>query len=298
MSVARTKSLVQFSGTSGLKNVLQAHPLISFFVLAFAGTWLLDAPMVLGQDGLGVLPFKVPVPVYVVLFLLSAYSGPTLAALLTTHATEGKIGIKAFFRRYTMWRVGVGWYFIALLGYPLLYVIVGTIWLGPVALQTIAAHWTAFFFVCLPGVLILPGIITWGEEAGWRGFGLTHMQAGYGALKASLVVGFLHGIWHLPAFLLVNGPVANGPFNLYRFALSTGIIMAVTVIWTWVFNNARQSILIAVLIHASSDAVQPLMRIWIPNFPKPASYTVLAVYLLISLILIVVTRGKLSYRKK
>jgi uncharacterized protein len=298
MSVVGTKSLVQFSGKSGLKNVLQTHPLISYFVLAFVGTWLLDAPMVLGQDGLGLFTFKIPVPVYVVLFLLSAYSGPTLAALLTTHATDGKIGIKAFFHRYTIWRVGVQWYFIALLAYPLLYVIVGTIWLGPAALQTIAAHWTAFFFVYLPGVLILPGIITWGEEAGWRGFGLTRMQEGYGALKASLAVGFLHGVWHMPAFLLVNGPVANGPFNLYRFALSTGVIMAVTVIWTWVFNNAGQSILIAVLIHASSDAVQPLMRIWIPNFPRPASYMVLASYLLIALILLGVTRGKLSYRKK
>jgi len=298
MSTVQSQSLAQVNEASGFKLLFTSHPLISYFVLAFVGTWLLDAPMVLGKDGLGIFPYSVPLPIYIILFLLSSYNGPTLAALLITNATDGKTGVKAFLRRYRIWRVGVQWYLIALLGYPLLYVIVGMFWLGVAPLQSIAEHWTAFFTAYLPGVLILPGIITWGEEAGWRGFALTQMQDSYGALKASLVVGFFHGIWHLPAFLLVSGPVAGGPFSLYRFALSTGIIMVVTIIWTWVFNNAGQSILIAVLIHAASDAVQPLMRQWIPNFPKQASYTVLGMYVVIALILIIVTKSRLSYKGK
>jgi uncharacterized protein len=292
------QSLIQIGESSSFKRLLSSHPLISYFVLAFVGTWLLNAPMVLGKDGLGLFSYNVPLPIYIILFLLSSYSGPTLAALLLTNAMGGKESVKTFLRRYRIWRVGIRWYLIALFGYPLLYMVIGMLWLGTVPLQNIATHWFAFFTAYIPGVLILPGIITWGEEAGWRGFALTRMQENYGVLKASLVVGFFHGVWHLPAFFLVNGPVAGGPFSLYRFALSTGIIMVVTIIWTWVFNNAGRSILIAVLIHASSDAVQQLMRQWIPNFPKPASYAVLGMYVVIALILIVATKGRLSYKER
>ncbi len=297
MATTQTQLLGLSTKISGYKRFLASHPLVSYFLLAFIGTWLLDAPLVLGRDGLGLFPYSVPLPIYIILFLLSSYSGPTLAALVITNAMEGKTGIQAFLRRYRIWRVGIQWYAVALLGYPMLYVLVGMFWLGTAPLQSIAAHWSAFFTTYLPGVLILPGIITWGEEAGWRGFALTHMQKQYGALKASLVVGFFHGVWHLPAFLLVHGPVAGGPFSLYRFALSTGIIILVTVIWAWVFNNAGQSILIAVLIHASGDAVQQLMLKWIPNFPKQASYAVLGMYVVIALILVIVTKGRLSYQE-
>jgi membrane protease YdiL (CAAX protease family) len=154
--------------------------------------------MVLGKDGLGLFPYSVPLPIYIILFLLSSYSGPTFAALLITTAMEGKAGVKAFLRRYQIWRVGIQCYLIALLGYPLLYVIVGMFWLEVVPLQSFSQHWSVYFIVYLPGVLLLPGIITWGEEAGWRSFALTHMQHSYSALRASVVVGFFHGIWHLP----------------------------------------------------------------------------------------------------
>ena len=63
-----------------LKQLVQSHPLISFFVLAYLGTWLCLAPMVLGQDGLRLLPYTFPFPPYAALFLLSSFAGPTLAA--------------------------------------------------------------------------------------------------------------------------------------------------------------------------------------------------------------------------
>jgi hypothetical protein len=72
--------------------------------------------------------------------------------------------------------------------------------------------------------------------------------------------------------------------------------MVITLIWTWVFNNANQSILIAVLIHASSNAVQQLMTTWIPDFPKQAQYTIIGIYVVIALVLILATQGKLAYQ--
>jgi CAAX protease family protein len=85
---------------SSVQSWLSRHPITAYFLIAFGGTWLLDSPMVLGKDGLGILPFSVPIPLYAILFILGAYAGPTLGSLLVTNALEGKAGVKAFFRRY------------------------------------------------------------------------------------------------------------------------------------------------------------------------------------------------------
>src|SRR5690606_1291814 len=103
MSTLTAKPRATVLGT--IRNILASHPLVSYFVLAFAGTWLFVAPMVLGQDGLGLLPYSVPFGLYVGLFLASSFTGPTLAAVAVTFALEGKAGLSAFFRRYVQWRI-------------------------------------------------------------------------------------------------------------------------------------------------------------------------------------------------
>ena len=287
---------LQGSTSFSIKSLIARSPITAYFLIAFAGTWLLDSPMVFGKDGLGILPFSIPFPIYAGLFILGSYAGPTLASLLVTNVLEGSAGIKTFLRRYIQWRVGVPWYLIIFLGYPLVYIFAAMVWLGLAPLQNVLTQWSAIFTTYLPAILIFPGLITWGEEPGWRGFAQTRMQERYGALKASLIVGFLHGLWHLPIFFIVNGPVAGGPFNPGQFVQNTLTIMVITIIWTWIFNNTNQSILIAVLIHASGNAVQQLMTQWIPDFPQRAQNTVIVFYIVIALVLVLVTKGQLAYK--
>jgi membrane protease YdiL (CAAX protease family) len=237
MSTLSLNAKAQLSGS--VSRVLVRHPLVSFFVLAFAGTWLCLAPMVLGQDGLRLLPYSVPFGLYVALFLASSFTGPTLAALVVTAAQEGKPGVRAFLRRYGQWRVDVRWYLLMLFGFPAIYFSAAIIWMGVEPLQALVRQWHLFFTVYLAGVLIFPGLIQWGEEPGWRGFAQTHLQRRSGALPASLVVGFLHGIWHLPNHLLIVGPPAAGPFNLTSFAVNTALVMVLTLLFTWIFNGGQ-----------------------------------------------------------
>ena len=278
-----------------LRNLLASHPFVAFFVLTFAGSWLFFAPMVLGQDGLGLLAYSVPFWLYVVLFLAASFSGPTVAAFFMTAVLEGKPGVKSFLRRYIQWRVGLRWYLLFLVGFPALYLIPATIWMGTAPWQAVVQQWPTIFTVYLTAVLIFPAIINWGEEAGWRGFAQTRMQAHYGALRASLVVGFLHGVWHLPVFILVTGPAALGPFDLGNFLQNTAMIMTLTIIWTWIFNGAQQSILIASLMHAALNATQAWIGTLLPNQPEQVNIAVTVIIVISALVVIVLTRGRLGY---
>jgi membrane protease YdiL (CAAX protease family) len=277
------------------RTLVAEHPLIAFFTFVFILTWLMDLPMVLGKDGLGILPYSVPLPLYVILFILGAF-GPTITAFLVTAIGEGRQGTRRLFRRYGQWRFGIQWYLFALFAFPAVYLAAASIWLGADPLRAVLSKWPLYFTTYLPALLIFPALITWGEEPGWRGFALTRMQPRYGPLLATLVVGFMHGVWHLPIFLLVNGPVATGPFNLTRFLVNVAGIIVVSIIWTWVFNNARTSILMAVLLHASFNAAQAYIGGVVKPYPVEAAYTALGILLAIALIALVATKGRLSYQ--
>jgi membrane protease YdiL (CAAX protease family) len=275
---------------------MRQHPIAAYFTFAFAITWALHAPMVLGTNGLGIFPYEVPMALYVILFILGAIVGPTLGAFLVTNALEGKEGRRKLFRRYGQWRVGLPWYALAIFGFPIIYIVAGSIVSGSVPLADMAANWTTFFSPYLIAILIFPAFITWGEEPGWRGFALTRMQEHYHPLLSSVIVGFMHGVWHLPIFLLVSGPVALGPFDLLEFLRNTATSIAISILLTWVFNNAKGSILIAVLFHASLNAAQGWVSVLIPDFPiDAAGGIILGFYYAAAVALIFITKGRLGY---
>lgn len=281
-----------------LRHGLASHPFLAFFVLAFAGSWLFFAPMLVGQDGLGLLPYSVPFWLYVVLFLAASFSGPTVAALVVTAAREGKPGVNQFLRRYGQWRVGWRWYLLFLVGFPALYLVPASFWLGTAPWQALVQQWPTLFTVYLPAVLLFPAVINWGEEAGWRGFAQTHMQPLYGALPTSLLVGLLHGLWHLPVFILVTGPAALGPFEMGEFLLNTLMIMSLTLIWTWIFNGAQQSILVAALMHAAFNGAQAWVGTLLPPLPEEVNQAITIILIGGALLTVVLTKGKLGYTSK
>lgn len=274
---------------------MRAHPIVAYFSIAYAGTWLLDLPMVLGRDGLSLFPYSVPMAIYIILFLLGSFAGPTLAAFLVTNALDGKEGMRKLFRRYGLWRVGLRWYLLTIFFFPIIYVISAAILLRALPLADLRSNGLAFFGIYLLALLIFPAFITWGEEPGWRGFALTRLQESHHPLVASLIVGFMHGLWHLPVFLLVSGPPAIGPFDLMRFVNNIGGIMVLTIIWTWVFNNAKGSILFAVLLHSSLNAAQAGMSKLLPDYPPDAGKVALGIYVVIVVALLIFTKARLGY---
>ena len=68
-------------------------------------------PVLLARNGVGLLPFTLPAEP---LQTIAAFTGPTLAAFIVTAATSGAAGLRQLLRRIGQWRVGAGWYLLAL----------------------------------------------------------------------------------------------------------------------------------------------------------------------------------------
>jgi membrane protease YdiL (CAAX protease family) len=105
-----------------------------------------------------------------------------------------------------------------------------------------------------------------GEEVGWRGYALPALQARYSALIASLILGMMWALWHLPVFFNPDTFYSNLPFALWL-----AYIVPFAILITWVFNSAGGSVLMAMFFHAVLNASSELWKT-IPEYSvKPAT---------------------------
>jgi len=211
-------------------SLVKRHPIITFFVLTYALSWL---AWPLWASGL--YPIA---PVF--------SFAPFLAALVVLAVTHGKSGVGGLLRRMVRWRVGLRWYAVALLlpaGLALAATVLNVLLGAQAPSAAELGGWTgllpAFFLV-----LLIPGLGGAWEEPGWRGFALPRLQAGRSALFAALILGVLIAGWHLP--LMMVGEVHWSDIVL---------IMGAVIIFNWVFNNANGSVLIIMLMHAMNNSI-------------------------------------------
>ena len=224
-------------------NILARHPLLSYFVLAYAVTWLLWLPGVL----LGLsqsLPAKFA-------YLPGVLIGITGVAFLMTYFTEGPAGVRRLAARYVRWRVGWWWYAFVLIGVP--FIIEGWTLLLP-GNRAAAEAFSPLFLLQYPGLYAILFIFgPFCEEVGWRGFALPRLQARYGPLLSTLILGILWGMWHLPLHLASFQQDFGSA--LLNFSLAFGLAtMAYAVIQTWLFNATRGNLLLLMLAHGSINA--------------------------------------------
>jgi uncharacterized protein len=281
------------------QGLLARYPLISFFVMAYAFSWIVWSPWVLGEDGAQVLPPGLSVPTSAARLLLAAgiLAGPSLSAVIMTATTEGRDGVRRLLGRLALWRVGMPWYLFSLLGVPLIMLLGTMIYSGnlpnlgalggPSYLLSYLA--TYVFVMALGGPLF--------EEIGWRGFALARMEALHGPLLASVILGVLWALWHLPEFLVPSWAASSGGGGILGITLFIVTAITFTIVITWVFNNTRASVLLAILVHTSIDAFTvPLGEI----FPADAVSSALPFIIgfgAVGMVLMVVTRGRLDYER-
>ena len=262
-----------------------------FYLLAFALSWSIVIPQAAASRGLinvqlpGAVGFLSPL-------------APMLAAMLMSWSVGGTAELKRLLRSLLAWRAAPRWYAIVVLGFPLLAlvaVVLSFVMTGhrpDLSATYIQNVFPQFPRNLSPWLLFLPFLVfsivtTIPEETGWRGFALPRLQRSWGPLLASLVVGSLWGLWHLPDFFYLQAVQSGISFPLFLAGtISTSIL------FTWVFNGTGGSVLMVSILHSSfnaSDAFLPLL-------PQVTGTTLqLAVYLAVisAIAVILIVSGRL-----
>lgn len=280
----------------GFKAFAKRHPLTAYFVLAYGIMWLAISPMVV--DALEIA--NVPDAISLISYILSSLLGPTVAAFLVTGALEGKPGTRLLLRRTFQFRAGWQWYMVILL-VPLM------IWIGAYSflyngapLMGLLSNPSLLLSIFLPNVLIGLLIPSIGEEPGWRGFALPRLQKLYGPILGTLILGTLHGIWHLPALLT---PMFD-PFTIPGFIEFVLTAIAASFLYTWVFNKTGGNVWIAIVLHASGNAAVKLTSELIPQDVVlsgwlkvlDSGWINLIAFGIVAVILVIGSRGRLGHQ--
>lgn len=67
-------------------------------------------------------------------------------------------------------------------------------------------------------------------------------------------------------------------------------------LWTWLFNNTRGSILFAILVHSVSNASSSLISSLVRDQGGGSPWLLFIIFGTVAVLLIVATRGRLAYR--
>jgi membrane protease YdiL (CAAX protease family) len=240
----------------------------------FALTWPIDLA------NSGIVPIQFPFVVY--LFLGWGF---ILASVIMTGLTLGKDGVVALLKRYVQWRVGWKWYLAAVFLGPTL--IVGGVYLNAaltgvmpdfstvMAYKIFGTSADLLFFI-LPFFMI--DFIANGEEIGWRGYVLPRLQAKYGGLASSLILGMIWGFWHLPKYLT--------HWSTVSFLWFMAHVLAASIVYTWLYNGTRGSLLLVTLFHASTNTAGVFMPM--ANTVSSANMGAYIMYVLLEVLLAII----------
>jgi membrane protease YdiL (CAAX protease family) len=189
----------------------------------------------------------------VILFVLGGLGVP-LGGIVMTRLSYGANAPRDLARRIIDPKhISAPWWAVILLFFPVLTLLAGALAVATGATQQPFDLTGAVQSLTHPAALAATILFTLvigplPEEIGWRGYLFDHAHTRLHALSASLFVGFVNWLWHLPLFYLPGYSEAFRtvpPTMLQMFF----IVVPVGVLYAWAYNNTRRSVLAAILLH-------------------------------------------------
>jgi membrane protease YdiL (CAAX protease family) len=259
--------------------------LLLFFAVSFGWSWLLWLPSVIISvtDNRDLMYWMYDVDMSVGLGLIAivgifATFGPLVAAFTLTGLTEGREGVRRFWRRFWDVRLAGVWLLVSFL-LPILLIALPRLIVVPMGypLQLAWASQPLVLVGWFLNNLTRSGGIS--EEFGWRGYALPRLQARWNALISSVVLGLVWAVWHVPLWFLAGSSQQGSSFWLFLANL-----VLLSVLYTWLFNNAKGSILVAVVFHAMLNTASQM-------FPSPTENLFYWATLSLAAVLVVAVYG-------
>ena len=274
---------------SSLRRLIARHPVAAFLAMAYAMYFAFALP---------------PVRTYLDIFLdqplwsvLGTLFSATLPAFLVVAALNGWAGVRDLARRSLRWRVGARWYLIALLGLPIAVLLTASVIYGLAPLNALLNKWPLLFTVMLPDLLLRIVFFNLAEEIGWTGFLQARLQDTHGPFKASIMVTIPFALWHVPDVMIEFGLT---PLELDFYLLLGAFAIAQLlgrVVIMWLYNNTNRSVLLVGLFHSSHNTtVNRMTSAFIPGSAESGFFIVSGVLAVAALLMIVFTKGRLSYQ--
>jgi len=209
-------------------------------------------------------------------------------------AENGKQGVRHLLKRLLLWRVGIQWYVFVLFSTALVALCMFAVYpfVAGKTPQLDFVDQSRSLLPLFPIIVVLGGPMS--EELGWRGFALPTLLSKHSALVASLIVGVMWGLWHLPAFWIPGAGQYNQPILWFMAGAP-----AIAILYTWVYNHTKGSLLIAVLYHTAFDST---LYVALPAFPTAQdleiAFMLTVVLLWMMAAIVVVTSGAQHLRRR
>lgn len=175
--------------------------------------------------------------------LLIGTVAPAAVALALTAFYDGGARLRAMLSHLLQGNVGFRWYLFAVLYMPVVKAAVAATY------KLTTGKWPAIGHegpLVIASAIVLSMPVQAGEEIGWRGFALPRIAARWGLRSASVVVGILWGVWHLPLFFLPGADKYGQSFALYV----TGVV-AFSIAIAWLYGHTRGSLFMTMLMHSA-----------------------------------------------
>lgn len=225
-----------------------------FFAITYAVSWTcFVAAFVLAHGVVPAAGLSLPVSA---LGLIGTFA-PSIVAVGLTARAEGAAGLQSLLGRLFRWRVGVRWYVFAA-GY------LAAIKIGVALVHRVAVGaWPRFgvepwYLLAIAAVLSTP--VQAGEEIGWRGYALPRLAARLGLGRASLLLGVVWALWHLPLFFVPG--IDNYGQSFTIFALQ---VTAISVPMAWLYARTGGSLLLVMLMHGASNQTRNVVPSAVPG---------------------------------
>ena len=228
----------EFAVPSNQEAKIRCYPIVTYFVITFLISWMgalaVAAPHLVRYQ---LLPQMTGILMFPVMLL-----GPSFAGIVLTRIVDGKSGLRVLFSQMFRAWVPLRWYMALLL--PPVLVLTVLLILERFVSQVYAPN--RFFMGILFG--IPAGFL---EEIGWMGYAFPRMRSQSNGLVASILLGVLWALWHLPVINYLGTAIPHGVYWLPFFLAFSLAMTAMRVLIAWIYTNTK-SVLLAQLMHVSS----------------------------------------------